>query len=140
MAGSKAVEGVALEKLPKASEIVENLRKEVDAEKAPSAALLLEVNLLWRQLEEAKALGFAAAEAYSSALAGFGGVTPPVPAIATAANLFSWMSANFAKLLEFAGKATDFAALSSATNFAKNLASAGCTHLRILGGRRIIRS
>lgn len=39
------------------------------------------------------------------------------------------MSTNFSKLSSFVGKVGDFAALCSATNFAKTLAKAGCGHI-----------
>ena len=49
-AGSKAAEGLALERARKVNETAENLRKEIDAEKASSAALVVEVDSL---IEEA---------------------------------------------------------------------------------------
>lgn len=76
-----------------------------------------------------KTLCIAAIEAYTSALGGFGGTTPPLLSEASPASLFSWMSANFSKLPSFVGKVGDFAMLSSATNFAKTLAKAGCGHI-----------
>lgn len=71
---SKAAEGVALEKAKKAYGIAENLRNNVDVEKLSSDALHAEVERLKKQLEEAKTLGMAAAEAYTASLNEFGGV------------------------------------------------------------------
>lgn len=93
----------------------------MDAERASSDALAKEVRLLQGQLDEARALGQAATDAYISALAGFGGVTSPFPVEVFVANVFSWMSANFVNLSNFVGKVADFAALSSATNLTKTL-------------------
>lgn len=112
-----------------ATEIADNLRKEIDAERSSSVALLAEVKLLKEQLDGAKTLGLAAAEAYTTTLVGFGRVTPSHPAEASASNLFTWMSSNFAKLPNFIGKVVDFAALSSATNLARFLAEGGCEHV-----------
>lgn len=74
----------------------------------------------------------AASEAYASVLTGFGGVTPPLPTMASASGIFSWMSANFCKLPDFVGKVMDFAVLSSMTNLAMTLVSSGCEHLEDL--------
>ncbi|XP_066324368.1 uncharacterized protein [Miscanthus floridulus] len=112
LAGSKAAEDLALERPWKATKITNNLRKE--------------------QLDEAKTLVLAAAEAYTTALAGFGGVTSSLLAEALASGLFTWMSTNFAKLPNFAGKVADFAALSSATNLATALAEGGYEHVEVL--------
>lgn len=136
LAASKTSEGLALERAWKANNTTENLRKEIDTEKDSSAALLMEVELLKKQLEEAKTLGLAAADAYSSALAGFGGITSSMPPEASPFGIFSWMGANFSKLPEFVGKVGDFAALSSATNLAKVLAKAGCEHVAELKRRK----
>ena len=77
LTGSKTAEELALARVQKSSEIAEGLRKEVDVERASSVALLKEVELLSKQLEDAKALGQATAAAYSSALVGFGGSLSP---------------------------------------------------------------
>ena len=74
-------------------------------------------------------LVLATAEVYTSALAGFGGVTSPLPSEPSSSSIFSWMKANFSKLPEFVGKVGDFAALSSTTNLAKTLSKAGCEHV-----------
>ena len=57
LTGSKTTKEPALARAQKSGEIAEGLRKEVDAERASSAALLKEVEPLNKQLEEAKTLG-----------------------------------------------------------------------------------
>ena len=136
LTGSKTTKEPALARAQKSGEIAEGLRKEVDAERASSAALLKEVEPLNKQLEEAKTLGQAAAAAFSSALAGFGRITSPLPSEASPSTLFSWMDANFSRLPDFVGKVGDFAALSSATNFAKTLAKADCQHVAEMKRRK----
>lgn len=117
--GSKAAECVALERAQKTAKVADNLHREIDAEKASR-------KVLKEQLDEAKTLGVATTEAYTAALAGFGGVTSSLLADASVSGLFGWLSANFAKLPTFVGKVADFAALSSANNFGRALAENGC--------------
>lgn len=88
LVGSKAVEGLALGRAQKATEIAGNLRKEIDAERTSSAALLAEVKLLKEQLDEVKALGLATAKTYTTVLTGFGGITPPLPSEVSPSSLF----------------------------------------------------
>jgi hypothetical protein len=89
----------------------------------------LEVELLKKRLHEAKALGLATAKAYASVLVGFGGVMSSLSAESSASGLFTWMSVDFTKLLDFVGKVLDFAALSSATNLARTLVESGGRHV-----------
>lgn len=140
MEGSKATKALALEKAQKSREIAERLRKEVDAGRASGVGLATEVKRLKEQLDVTKAKGLAAAEVYTSALEGFGGVTLVAPAEAFASELFDWLSDNFAKLPNFVGKVVDFATLSSTTNLAKTLAKGGCGRVEELRGRKNMRA
>lgn len=67
LTGSKATEVLALARLQKASETADSLRKEVEAEKSSSTALLAQVGLLTKRLDEAKVVGLSVAELYISA-------------------------------------------------------------------------
>ena len=129
LAMSKTSEGIALERVQKATKVVDNLRKEIDVERLSSAIQTTEVKLLKEQFHVAKTSGLAAAEAYYAALSEFGGITPPLPSEVSPPSLLTWMSSNFAKLPGFVGKVGDFAALASATNLAKTLSKAGCEHV-----------
>lgn len=84
LAGSKAAEDLALESAQKATEIADNLCKEIDVEKTSSAFLVTEVKLLKGQLDEVKMLGLSSTEAYTTALTRFGKVTSSLPARASA--------------------------------------------------------
>jgi len=129
VAGWKAIEELALARLRKASDVNESLRKEIDAEMSSSKALSMQIDLLNKRLEEARAAGLSVAEMYQSALASFGGVTSPLSADASAYGVFTWLKANFAKLLEFVGSTMDFGALSYATNLCKTLGKLDCMSL-----------
>jgi hypothetical protein len=91
--------------------------------------LKTQVVLLSKHLEDAKDVGLAAAKLYAGTLEQFGGSTSSLPSKPSAFNIFSWMKANFEKLLAFVGGAVDFGALAFATNFAKMLAQDGCKHV-----------
>ena len=79
--GAKVVEQLTVECALKALETASNLLKEVDAERESGASLKAQVDILTKRLEDAKAIGLAAAELYSNALSQFGGsgVTSPLP-------------------------------------------------------------
>lgn len=128
--GSKAAEQLALERALKANNMAEGLRKEIDAEKASSASLVTQIELLNKRFDDPKAAGLEAAKVYIDTLGQFGGVTPPVPDDSSAFDLFAWMKRNFAKLPDFVGEVGDFAALSSTTNLSKTLQKAGCDHIK----------
>jgi hypothetical protein len=85
--------------------------------------------MLTKCLEDAKAIGLAAAELYVSAHERFGGSTSSLPSKPSAFNIFSWMKANFLKLPNFVGGVVDFGALASATNLSKMLVQEGCRHV-----------
>ena len=70
--GAKATEPLAAEHALKAIKMAENLRKEVDAERESNTTLKAQVGLLTKRLEDAKAVGLAAAEVYIGALGQFG--------------------------------------------------------------------
>ena len=84
LASAKAAENLALERAQKANKVSKNLRKEIDVERSSSVALLAEVELLKKQLDEAKTLGLSSAEACTTALTGFGKVTSSLLAGASA--------------------------------------------------------
>jgi hypothetical protein len=63
--------------------------------------------MLTKRLEDAKAVGLAAAELYANALGQFGSVTSSLPPDPSAYNIFSWMKSNFTKLPDFVGGAID---------------------------------
>ena len=73
VAGLKAAEEMALARLQKAIDVNDGLRKEVDAEKSSSQALSAQIELLNKQLEEARVAGVLTAKLYRMTLAGFGG-------------------------------------------------------------------
>ena len=77
IAGSKAMEELALAHVQKAKDTNNNLRKEVEAERSSGAALAAQVSLLTKRLEEATTVSLTAAEMYRIALAGFGRATSP---------------------------------------------------------------
>jgi hypothetical protein len=52
-----------------------------------------------------------------------------MPSEPSAFNIFSWMKANFEKLLDFVGGVVDFGALASTTNLSKMLMQDGCRHV-----------
>lgn len=137
LAGSKATEQLALERAKKAVDAADRLCKEVDAEKESSRALVTQVELLNRRLEDVKAIGLSAAEMYTYVLAGFVAITPPLPYDASAYGVFGWLKSNFSKLPDFVTKVGDFAAISSATNLSKTLAKSGCDHIEGLRGRSL---
>lgn len=64
VASSKAIEELALAHVQKANDVIDKLRKEVEVERSSSVALATQVNLLTRQLEEAKTMGLTAARMY----------------------------------------------------------------------------
>jgi hypothetical protein len=95
--------------------------------------------MLNKRLEDAKAIGLAAARLYTNALSQFGGVTSLLPLDPSAYSVFSWMKSNFAKLLDFMGGAIDFGALSTAMNFSKMLTQSGYTHIEGLKEKKDIK-
>ena len=129
VAGLKAAEELALAHLQKASDVNESLWKEIDAEMSSSKGLSVQIDLLNKRLEEARDAGPSVAEMYQSALASFGSATSPLSADASAYGVFTWLKANFGKLLEFVGGAMDFGALSYATNLCKTLGKLDCMSL-----------
>jgi uncharacterized protein YoxC len=58
LAGSKAAEQLVLERAQRVNETAEGLRKEVDVERESSGALVAQVNLLTKRLDEVKAISF----------------------------------------------------------------------------------
>lgn len=130
------MEELALSWLDKAIASNEGLRKEIEAERSLSQALEVQVEVLQKWLEDARAAGVAAAELYQSALASFGGTTSPLPIDASALGVFGWFKENLAKLPDFIRGAMDFGALSCATNLCKTLGRMGCSHFASLKGRK----
>lgn len=96
--------------------------------------------MLTKCLEDAKAVGLAAAELYIGALGQFGGTTSSLPPDPSAFSILSWMRANFAKLPDFVGGVVDFGALCAATNFVKMLAQSGYTHTEGLKDKKDLES
>ena len=88
MDGAKAAEQLAAEHAIKANETADNLRKEVDTERESSAALKVQVDMLTKRLEDAKAIGLAIAELYVGALEQFRGSTSSLPSEPSAFNIF----------------------------------------------------
>ena len=86
--GAKAAEQMAAERTIKANETVDNLRKEVDAERESSAALKAQVDMLTKHLKDAKSIGLAVAKLYVSALERFGGSTSSLPSEPSAFSIF----------------------------------------------------
>ena len=125
----KAAEKLATDRTLKAIETADNLRKAVDVEREYGVALKAQVDVLTKRLEDAKAIGLAATELYVGALEQFGGSTSSLPSDPSTFNIFSSMKANFLKLPDFVGRAIDFGALTSATNFSKMLTQDGCSHI-----------
>ena len=119
--GVKATRQLAAERALKAIEMVDNLRKEVDAERESDATLKAQVDMPSKCLEDTKSIGLAAAGFYVGAVEQFGGSTSPLPSEPLAFNI-SWMKADFLKLHDFVGHAVNFGALASATNLSKMLA------------------
>jgi hypothetical protein len=68
------------------------------------------------------------AESYKVDVEKFGGSTSDLPEERSAFNLLSWLKAHVEKIPLFVRGAINFAALASATNFAKILIRKGCTH------------
>jgi len=62
--GAKVVEQLTVECALKALETADNLRKEADAKRESGASLKAQVDILTKRLEDAKAVGLAAAELY----------------------------------------------------------------------------
>ena len=62
-------------------------------------------------------------------LVGLGGTTSSLPEEPSALNIFTWLKSNLAKLSDFVGRAVDFGALASATNFSKMLKQDCCSHV-----------
>jgi hypothetical protein len=87
--GAKAAEQLAAERAMKALETAENLCKEVNAERESSTALKAQVDMLSKRLEDAKAVGLAAADLYIGALGQFGGVASLLPPEPSAYIIFS---------------------------------------------------
>ena len=121
---------MATERALKAIEKTDNLRKGVDAERESGVALKARVDMLTRCLEDAKTIRLAMAELYVGAREQFGGSTSSLSSDPLAFSIFSWMKANFLKLLDFVGGAIDFRALASATNLSKMLRQDGCLHVK----------
>jgi hypothetical protein len=128
--GAKAVKQLTAEHALKAIETADNLCKEVDAERDSSATLKAQVDMLTKHLEDAKAIGLAAAELYVGALEQFEGSMSSLSSELSAFNNFSWMKANFLKPPDFIGGPIYFGALASATNLSKMLAQDGCLHVK----------
>jgi hypothetical protein len=68
------------------------------------------------------------AESYKAGVEKFGGSTSDLPKERSAFKLLSWLKAHLEKIPSFVRGAIDFAALASATNFAKILIRKVCTH------------
>ena len=77
--GAKAAEQLAAERALKALETADNLHKEVDAKRECDASLNAQVDILTKQLENAKVVGLAAVELYVGTLGQFDGVTSSLP-------------------------------------------------------------
>jgi hypothetical protein len=73
------VEALAAQRASKATETVERLRKEIDAEKKSGLALQQQVGLLTKHLEAAKELGQTVVDMYIVALWPFGSSTSDLP-------------------------------------------------------------
>ena len=87
--GTMAAEQLAAERALKAIEMVDNLRKEVDAERESSAALKAQVDMLTKRLEDAKSVGLAVVELYVGVLEHFGGSMSSLPSEPLVFNIFS---------------------------------------------------
>lgn len=115
LVGSKAIEQFALGKAEKAVDTANRLRKEINA-KESSGALATQVQFLNKHLDDVKALDLSTAEIYTTILASFGAVTPPLPSDSSAYGVHCWLKSNFSKQPDFVTKVGDFVIVSSATN------------------------
>jgi hypothetical protein len=98
------------------------------------------VNLSIKRLEDASAVGLAAAELYTKVLGQFGGITSPLPLEPSAHSILSWLKLNSAKLPNLVGGEVDFGALSAPSNFSKMLTKSGCSHVEGLKEQKDIES
>lgn len=136
ISGYKSAEELLVNRLEKLSTENKGLREDLEAERSSVQALTSQSALLTKRLDDARAAGVFAVEAYQSALARFGGVTSSLPPDASAYGLFSWLKENFLQLPDFVGGAVDFGALSCVTNVSKLLGKIGCSHFTSLGGKK----
>ena len=98
----------------------------MNVERESSVALKAQVDVLFKRLEDAKAVGLATADLCIGALGQFAGVASSLSPEPLAYIIFSWMKSNSAKLPDFVGGAVEFGALSAATNSSKMLAIDDC--------------
>jgi hypothetical protein len=117
-------------KAKKVVDTADRLRREIDAEKESSGALAMQVELLNKRLDDAKALSLSAAEIYTSVVASFGAVTPLLPSNLSAYGVLGLLKSKFSKLPDFFMNVADFVVVSSATNLSKTLAKSGCGHIK----------
>lgn len=89
------------EKLAKANELSENLRKEVETERTSGAALQTQVKMLQKRLDNARDAGLAASAIYTDVLKRYGGVAPALPTEPSAFNMMQWMRSSFSRLPDF---------------------------------------
>jgi hypothetical protein len=134
---AKGAKALATKRAVKANETVDNLWKELNAEKVLGLALQQQVALLTECLEATKGLGLATVKMYVAALGQFGGSTSDMPEEPTDFSLLSWLKAHVEKLPAFVGGAADFGALAGATNYVKMLARGACTHTEIIKKEKV---
>jgi hypothetical protein len=125
---TQTAETLAAERAWKANKVSEGLHTALDVEKQLSAALQQQHSLLSKRLESLEGLVLLTTEINKASVEKFGGSTSDLPEERSAFNLLSWLKAHVEKIPSFVRGAVDFAALASATNFAKILIREGCTH------------
>jgi DNA repair exonuclease SbcCD ATPase subunit len=116
---ARTSEMLAVEHASKANETCNNLHSALDAEKQSSTALREQVSLVNKQMEALEGLALVMAETYKAAVEKFGGNTSVLPEETSAYNVLAWLKSHVEKVPSVVGGAVDFAALASATLFAK---------------------
>ncbi|XP_021301870.1 uncharacterized protein LOC110429740 [Sorghum bicolor] len=121
VAEAEVARDLAMQRVEKAEDIAECLRKELDAERLSAAELQT-------RIQKAEAEAAAIVELYADSLAKFGGSTSAPPPSGDVGAGLAWLKSHIRMLPDFVGGAVDFGALAAVSSFARLLRRGGCSH------------